>query len=260
VFRVVVPARYGSTRLPGKVLIPLHGKPMLQWVFERARACRAEEVLIASDDARIARVARRFGAEVVETAVSHASATDRIAEVAWRRGWRDDDIVVNLQADEPLMPPALIEQAAELLEGDPSAGMATLASPIGSLAEFLDPNVVKVVADASGRALYFSRAPIPWDRDAAPAGLASQQSFSGALRHLGIYAYRVETLRSIAATTPSPLERMEKLEQLRALEIGCAIRVASAREPPGPDVNTPEDLERVLALLPAGIASVTRDC
>jgi 3-deoxy-manno-octulosonate cytidylyltransferase (CMP-KDO synthetase) len=260
VFRIVVPARYASTRLPGKVLLPIAGKPMLQWVHERARASRADEVLIATDDARIAQAAEGFGAAVVHTAPSHASATDRIAEVAWKCGWRDADIVVNLQADEPLMPPSLIEQVAELLEDDPSAGMGTLSSPIPSLGDFLDPNVVKVVADGSGRALYFSRAPIPWDRDAAPAGLSSQRSFAGALRHIGLYAYRVETLRRLAALAPSPLERTEKLEQLRALESGCTIRVAPAREPPGPDVNTPEDLERIRALWPGGIASHRGGC
>jgi len=250
-FRVVIPARHDSTRLPGKVLLPLDGKPLLQWVHEAARSCRAEEVLIATDDARIESAARDFGAQVVLTARHHASATDRIAEVAWRRGWSDADIVVNLQGDEPLMPPGLIEQCAELLESEPAAGVATLASPIGSLAEFLDPNVVKVIVDGTGRALYFSRAPIPWDRDAAPAGLGSQRSFAGARRHLGLYAYRVGALRRIAALAPSALERTERLEQLRALESGIAILVGDATERPGPDVNTAEDLERVRAELAA---------
>jgi 3-deoxy-manno-octulosonate cytidylyltransferase (CMP-KDO synthetase) len=248
-FRVVIPARHDSTRLPGKVLLPLGGKPMLQWVYERASASRAEEILIATDDERIAQVASGFGAEVVLTSRSHESATDRIAEVAWAKRWSDAEIVVNLQADEPLMPPALLEQTAELLERTPDAGLATLASPIGSLGEFLDPNVVKVVVDGEGRALYFSRAPIPWDRDAASAGLASQRSFAGARRHIGLYAYRVGSLRRVASLRPSALERTERLEQLRALESGIAILVAEAAEPPGPDVNTAEDLERVRARL-----------
>jgi 3-deoxy-manno-octulosonate cytidylyltransferase (CMP-KDO synthetase) len=249
VFRVVIPARHDSTRLPGKVLLPLGGKPMLQWVHERACASRAEEVLIATDDERIAQVASGFGAQVVLTSRSHESATDRIAEVAWVKRWPDAEIVVNLQADEPFMPPALLEQTAELLERAPHAGLATLASPIGSLGEFLDPNVVKVVVDAEGQALYFSRAPIPWDRDAASAGAAGQRSFAGARRHIGLYAYRVGTLRRVAALRPSTLERTERLEQLRALESGVAILVGQAAEPPGPDVNTAEDLDRVRARL-----------
>ncbi len=248
-FRVVVPARYDSVRLPGKVLLPLAGKPMLQWVCERARASRAAEVLIAADDERIARAAAPFGVETVMTSVSHPSGTDRIAEVAWLRRWNDADIVVNLQGDEPLMPPALIEQVSELLARHSWALIATLAAPAASASELLDPNVVKVVADRGDRALYFSRAPIPWDRDGAPAGLASQRSFAGARRHIGLYAYRVAALKQLAALAPSPLEQREKLEQLRALENGLPIAVADAAERPGPDVNTAEDLEAVQALL-----------
>ena len=244
-FRVVIPARYDSTRLPGKVLLPLAGKPMLQWVCERARGSRAEEVWIATDDERIAAVARGFGAAVVMTSAAHASGTDRIAEAAWLLRWAAEDVVVNLQADEPLMPPALIDQVNELLVRHPHAAIATLATPIASLEEFLDPNAVKVVTNRDGRALYFSRAPVPWDRDGAPAGLASQRSFGAASRHIGLYAYRVGALREIAALAPSPLELRERLEQLRALESGFEIRVASAAERPGPDVNTLEDLERV---------------
>ncbi|MGH8258791.1 MAG: 3-deoxy-manno-octulosonate cytidylyltransferase, partial [Steroidobacteraceae bacterium] len=189
--RAVIPARHDSSRLPGKVLLPLAGKPMLQWVWERARASRAEEVLIATDDARIASAAERFGAQVVMTATTHASGTDRIAEVAWLRHWSDEDLVVNLQADEPLMPPELIDQVSGLLADQRWADIATLASPLATVDELLDPNVVKVVTGRRGRALYFSRAPIPWDRDGAPAGLMSQRSFAAARRHIGIYAYRV---------------------------------------------------------------------
>ena len=252
--RVVIPARYASTRLPGKVLLPIAGKPMLHWVCERARACSADEILVATDDVRIADAARACGTEVVMTSAGHGSGTDRIAEVAWLRSWASDDIVVNLQADEPLMPPALIDQVCELLEAHAGAAIATLASPIGSLREFLDPHVVKVVTDRYARALYFSRAPIPWDRDGASADPVSQRSFAGARRHLGLYAYRVGALQRLAALAPSPHELSEKLEQLRALENGFEIVVASSREAPGADVNTPHDLERVRALLEAELS------
>jgi len=249
VFRVVIPARYASARLPGKALLPIAGKPMVQWVYERAVQSRAAEVLIATDDLLIVSAAHSFGAETVMTGTSHTSGTDRIAEVARLRRWPERDIVVNVQGDEPLIPPALIEQVATLLEANSGADMATLAAPILSLQEFLDPNAVKVVTDASGRALYFSRAPIPWTRDGAPAGISSQKSFAGARRHVGIYAYRVGSLIRLAALAPSPLEIAERLEQLRALQNGFEIRVADTEQRPGPDVNTPADLERVEALL-----------
>jgi 3-deoxy-manno-octulosonate cytidylyltransferase (CMP-KDO synthetase) len=183
------------------------------------------------------------------TAASHTSGTDRIAEVAAARRWPESDVVVNLQGDEPLMPPALIAQVAALLDSTPGADIATLATPIGSVGELLDLNAVKVVTGASGRALYFSRAPIPWNRSGAPAELASQTDAGGARRHVGIYAYRVAALKRLAALAPGALELREKLEQLRALENGLHIQVAEAREPPGPDVNTPADLARVEALL-----------
>jgi 3-deoxy-manno-octulosonate cytidylyltransferase (CMP-KDO synthetase) len=258
VFRVVVPARHDSARLPGKVLVRIAGKTMLQWVCERARASRAEEVLIATDDERIARAAGQLGAQAVMTSIAHPSGTDRIAEVAWLRQWKDEDIVVNLQADEPLMPPALIDQASELLVRHSWALIATLASPLASLTELIDPGVVKVVTDGRNQALYFSRAPIPWDRDGAPSGLASQRSFAGARRHIGLYAYRVAALKQLASLAPSPLEQREKLEQLRALENGLPIVVADAREPPGQDVNTAQDLEVVRALLEREIGQVHR--
>jgi 3-deoxy-manno-octulosonate cytidylyltransferase (CMP-KDO synthetase) len=249
VFRVVIPARYASTRLPGKALLPMAGKPMVQWVYERAAKSRASQIIVATDDARIFSAAQAFGAQVEMTAPTHPSGTDRIAEVARARNWASADIVVNVQGDEPLIPPALIDQVAGLLQLNDEAHMATLGSPLTQIDQLLDPNVVKVVTDVSGRALYFSRAPIPWSRDAAPAGLSSQTSFAGARRHIGIYAYRVGALLRLAALAPTPLENAEKLEQLRALENGFEIRVASAVEPPGPDVNTPEDLERVQARL-----------
>jgi 3-deoxy-manno-octulosonate cytidylyltransferase (CMP-KDO synthetase) len=249
VYRVVIPARYASTRLPGKPLVKIAGRPLIQWVFERACRSRAAEVLIATDDERIAAAAGEFGAPVVMTSILHSSGTDRIAEVASQRGWADADVVVNVQGDEPLMPETLIDQAAGLLESYPQADIGTLAARIGGLAAFMDPNVVKVVAGAQQRALYFSRAPIPWHREAAPAGLASQRSYSHARRHVGIYAYRCAALRRMAAIAPTPLEQLEKLEQLRPLEHGFDIRVADASVLPGPDVNTPEDVARVEALL-----------
>ncbi len=253
---VVIPARYASTRLPGKPLLPIAGKPMLQWVYERACAAQASEVLIATDDERIAANARGFASShaggaspVVMTAATHASGTDRVAEVARIRGWPERQIVVNVQGDEPLMPPPLMGQVALLLEQFPQADIATLATPIEALGDFLNPNVVKVVADARGRVLYFSRAPIPWVRDGAPLGLSSQSRWQGAQRHVGIYAYRVGALQRMAALPASPLECAERLEQLRALEAGFDIRVAPCELPPGPDVNTTEDLERAGALL-----------
>ena len=248
-FRVVIPARYASARLPGKVLRPIAGKPMVQWVYERACQAGADEVLIATDDERVLSAARVFHAPAVLTAADHASGTDRIAEVARARGWPRAAIVVNVQADEPLIPPALIAQVAAVLETHAEADIGTLATPIESLAEFMDPNAVKVVSDARGRALYFSRAPIPWNRDGAPGGLASQREFAGARRHVGLYAYRRAALERLAQLPPAQLEVRERLEQLRALEHGLKIYVADARERPGPDVNTLADLERVSALL-----------
>jgi 3-deoxy-manno-octulosonate cytidylyltransferase (CMP-KDO synthetase) len=248
VFRVVIPARFGSTRLPGKVLLPLAGKAMVRWVYEHACVSCAHEVIIATDDRRIAEAAERFGAEIAMTSSTHASGTDRIAEVARARRWAEQDIVVNVQADEPLLPSALIGQVAALLENDPQGMLATLATPITSAEEYLDANAVKVVIDARGQALYFSRAPIPWDRDGAAAKPAAL-NFEGALRHIGIYAYRVLALRTITALPPGRLEVREKLEQLRALEHGLHWRVALASESPGPDVNMPEDLHRVGRLL-----------
>jgi 3-deoxy-manno-octulosonate cytidylyltransferase (CMP-KDO synthetase) len=237
-FRVVIPARYDSSRLPGKALLTLAGKPMLQWVHERARASGAADVCVATDDERIAVAARSFGADVAMTARSHVSGTDRIAEVAASRRWADEDIVVNVQGDEPLIPPAVIDQVAQLLASHPRADIGTLAVKIDSLAEYADPNVVKVACDAGGRALYFSRAQIPFNRDAPTTipGLC--------LRHVGIYAYRVAALRRLAGLPASRLELIEKLEQLRALENGLEIRVALASERPLADVNTAADLER----------------
>jgi len=249
VFRVVIPARYASTRLPGKVLLKIAGKPMLQWVYEHSCAAGAREVLIATDDERVLRAAHAFGAQPLMTDPAHPSGTDRIAEVARTRGWAPQDMVVNVQGDEPLMPATLIAQVAALLAVQPGADIGTLATPLDSMAELLDPNVVKVVTDVRGMALYFSRAPIPWNRDGAAVDLASQSDYGGARRHRGIYAYRVAALQRLTQLPPGALEQREKLEQLRALEHGLSIYVGEARERPGPDVNTPADLERVTALI-----------
>ncbi|MDF3019230.1 MAG: 3-deoxy-manno-octulosonate cytidylyltransferase [Steroidobacteraceae bacterium] len=237
-FRVVIPARYDSSRLPGKALLPLAGKPMLQWVHERARASGAAEVCVATDDERIAVAARGFGADVAMTARTHVSGTDRIAEVATTRGWQDDDIVVNVQGDEPLIPPVVIDQVAKLLTANPRADIGTLAVKIDSVADLNDPNVVKAACSVDGRALYFSRAPVPFNRD-SPATLTP-----ATLRHVGIYSYRVSALKRLAKLSPARLELIEKLEQLRALENGMEIRVALAVERPLADVNTAADLER----------------
>lgn len=248
-FRVVIPARYGSTRLPGKPLREIAGRTLLERVYRSALASGAEEVRIATDDQRIVAACGEFGADAAMTSTLHASGTDRIAELVAREGWAEDDIVVNVQGDEPLLPAALVRQVAELLDSHRAAGIATLATPIESLNEFLDPNVVKVAIGVTGLALYFSRAPIPWTRDGAPRGFVSQTHYSGALRHLGLYAYRVGVLKRITAMPPSALEQAEKLEQLRALDNGIAIAVGLARERPGPGVDTEDDLVTVSRLL-----------
>lgn len=243
-FSVVIPARYASERLPGKPLLPMGGKPMLEHVWRRAMASGAGDVIVATDDERIARAAERFGASVCMTASTHTSGTDRIAEVVDVCDWADERVVVNLQGDEPLMPPALIGQCAALL-GDESIDIGTLASPIVDADEFHDPNAVKVVVDRNGRALYFSRAAIPYSRGEDTDGLARDT----ALRHHGIYAYRCGILRRLVVAEPAALERAEKLEQLRALYLGMSIGVGIPRERPGPGVDTREDLERVERLL-----------
>jgi len=250
VFRVVIPARHGSTRLPGKPLRLLGGAPLVLHVHRIAERAGAAEVVIATDDERIRAACVAAGAAVEMTAVHHASGTDRIAEVAARRGWAGGDIVVNVQGDEPLLPPSLIGQAARLLADTPAAAIATLAAPIVNESEYLDPNVVKVVARPDGLALYFSRAPIPWNRDGAEVAGAARHT--GARRHIGLYAYRVSALRQLAAAPAAALELRERLEQLRALSIGLSVVVADAVERPGPGVDTPEDLERVAALLARG--------
>jgi 3-deoxy-manno-octulosonate cytidylyltransferase (CMP-KDO synthetase) len=248
-FRVLIPARYAASRLPGKPLLDIGGRPMIAWVYERALAAGPESVMVATDSEEIRAACASLGLGVEMTSSTHVSGTDRIAEVTRRCAWGDDEIVVNVQGDEPLVPPSVIRQVAQLLADSSAAAVATAAVPIESLQDYLDPNVVKVVTDNTGRALYFSRAPIPWNRDCAPQGWGSQSSWSGALRHLGIYAYRVGALARIAALAPTPLEQRERLEQLRALENGLEIRIAIASKAPPAGVDTPADLERVRRLI-----------
>lgn len=239
-FVVVIPARYASTRLPGKALLEIAGKPMLQHVYERGTESNATEVVIATDDTRIADAAEAFGATVCMTGDQHRSGTERIAEVCELLDWSDDQIVVNLQGDEPSMPAALINECAALLK-DASADIATLASPFLSREDFENVNCVKVVRDDSDRAIYFSRAAIPHARSAEHGELA----MNSALHHHGIYAYRCNVLQQLVAAKPSALEVSEQLEQLRALSMGLTIVVGIPSERPGIGIDTEEDLRRV---------------
>jgi 3-deoxy-manno-octulosonate cytidylyltransferase (CMP-KDO synthetase) len=236
-FVIVIPSRYASTRLPGKPLREINGKTMLEHVYERATESSASEVVIATDDERIAEAAEEFGARVCMTGNQHRSGTERIAEVCDLMDWHDDKIVVNLQGDEPTMPAALIDQCAMLLD-DHSADIATLASPLGSQQDFENPNVVKVLVSDYGNAIYFSRAAIPYAR------VSSHQADArtSALHHHGIYAYRCGVLRRFVSAEPSDLEVCEQLEQLRALSLGMTIRVAVPTERPGAGVDTEDDL------------------
>lgn len=241
-FHVVIPARYASMRLPGKPLVDLCGKPMLERVHERACASEASTVVIATDDQRIADAAYNFADYVAMTSQAHQSGTDRLAEVAEQMAWADHDIVVNVQGDEPLIPPAVINQVAASLQRYAEASIATLCTSL-QLDEIDNPNAVKVVRDNDGFAMYFSRAPIPWARD--DGGGAAHAAY----RHLGIYAYRVGALKRFAEIEPAQIERIEGLEQLRALATGMRIHCAVADELPGPGVDTPEDAERVRSIL-----------
>ncbi|ROQ20292.1 3-deoxy-manno-octulosonate cytidylyltransferase (CMP-KDO synthetase) [Marinimicrobium koreense] len=244
-FYVVIPARYASSRLPAKPLKDIAGKPMIRHVYERARESAATQVIIATDDERIEQAARAFGATVCMTSADHQSGTDRLQEVVSQLGLPDDAIVVNVQGDEPLIPPAVINQVAQNLAGDSSASVATLCEPIELVEDFCNPNIVKVVMDAHGRALYFSRAPIPYPRDAfAGEGRALPEDFV-ARRHIGIYAYRVGLLHRFVTWDQAPLERFESLEQLRVLWQGESIHVAEACRPVPGGVDTELDLDRV---------------
>lgn len=248
-FIVVVPARYGSTRLPGKPLLEIAGKPMVQHVWEQARKSAAKQVYIATDDIRIKEVCEAFNAPVLMTSGEHRSGTDRLAEVATLLGLAEDEIVVNVQGDEPLIPPAIINQVADNLALFKDAEIATLAEPISELDNLFNPNIVKVVSDSYGYALTFSRAPIPWARDAMMANPDSLPEGIPFRRHIGIYGYRVGFLHHFVAWGSCWLERCESLEQLRALWNGVKIHVADALEVPPAGVDTLDDLERVKKIL-----------
>lgn len=247
-FVVAIPARYASTRLPGKPLTPIAGEPMVLCVARQALAAGAQEVVVATDDERIVDALRDAPVRVAMTRADHVSGSDRLAECAEQLRWPDDVIVVNLQGDEPLAPPRGIRAVAELLDTD-SAPMATLATSIADAAELFDPNCVKLVRGVDGHALYFSRAPLPWARDAFARTRGALPATVGFLRHIGIYAYRAGFLRRFARLPPTPAERAESLEQLRALEHGFRIAVGIAPEAFPPGVDTPEDLVRVEAWL-----------
>lgn len=249
-FSVIIPARYASTRFPGKPLADLAGKPMIQHVYERACLSEASRVIVATDDQRIAEVAEGFGAEVCMTADDHPSGTDRLQEVVSKLGYYADDIVVNVQGDEPLIPPRIINQVAHNLKAVPEASIATLSESINDVESLFNPNVVKVVSGSNGLAMYFSRAPIPYPRDFADEIKQSNllpDAFSWQ-RHIGIYAYRVKLLNDFVKWPPAPLEQTECLEQLRAMWNGANIHIEEASEQPPAGVDTPEDLERIRAL------------
>ena len=240
-FTVVIPARYQSTRLPGKPLADIGGKPMIQWVYEQAKQAGADHVIIATDDERVEQVAKAFGAQVCMTSPNHESGTERLAEVVTLMGIADDHIIVNVQGDEPLIPPSIIAQVADNLANS-QAPMATLAVEISDETEVFNPNAVKVLMDKDGYAMYFSRAAIPWDRD----GFANNNTIAQPLlRHIGIYAYRAGFINTYVNWQPSALEKIECLEQLRVLWYGEKIHVAVAKEAPAAGVDTPEDLQAV---------------
>ena len=244
-FTVLIPARYASTRLPGKPLADIAGKPMVVRVAERAQTSGATRVVVATDDQRVRDAVVAHGLAACMTREDHATGTDRLAEAAQQLGLADDEIVVNVQGDEPLLDAALIRGMAALLAARPDAAIATACHPIDDVAEAFNPNVVKVVLDAAGYALYFSRATIPWARDAFGKGRGALPLGIPLYRHYGLYAYRVSFLRAFPTLTPAPIERFEALEQLRALWHGYRIAVEIAHGTPAPGIDTPEDLARV---------------
>jgi 3-deoxy-manno-octulosonate cytidylyltransferase (CMP-KDO synthetase) len=248
-FGVIVPARYASTRLPGKPLLDLGGKPMVVRVLEIASRAGAAFAFVATDDQRIADAVRAAGGEALLTSPEHATGTDRLAEVARRKELPADLVVVNLQGDEPAVPPEYVSLVAETLRSTPEASLATLATPIHHRRELFDANVVKVVRDDTGGALYFSRAPIPWQRGDFDRSSRDGQLPPGPfLRHIGLYAYRVSTLLTLSQTPPAALERAESLEQLRALALGMRVQLAIVDRLPGGGVDVPDDVERARKL------------
>lgn len=251
-FTVVIPARYASTRLPAKPLRDIAGKTMIERVHQQALLSDADRVVVATDDQRIAEVVEGFGGEVCMTSPEHPSGTDRLQEVAAQLGLSDSHIVVNVQGDEPLIPPSVINQVAMNLQRTPGAGVATLCEPVTSSADFTNPNVVKVVTNEQGMALYFSRAPIPWPRDHFADGRESLPDDLIPGRHIGIYGYRVGELNRFVEWSPAPIEQFESLEQLRFMWHGVAIHVETAIEDVPGGVDTEEDLQRVINLLEQG--------
>lgn len=247
-FDVIIPARFASSRLPGKPLAEIAGKPMVQRVYERASESAAQRVIVATDDMRVAQVVQGFGGEVCMTSADHASGTDRLQEVAANLEVGEDRILVNVQGDEPLIPPSVINQVARNLADNRAAGVATLAEPISSVEDFLNPNIVKVVIEESGLARYFSRAPIPWPRDAFAREQQALPEGFVPRRHIGIYAYRAGLLNLFVSWPMAPLEQYESLEQLRFLYHGHAIHVDDACEEVPGGVDTEQDLERMRAL------------
>ena len=250
-FTVLIPARLGSTRLPDKPLADIAGKPMVVRVAERAAASGAARVVVAADDPRILEACGQHGVTCILTRVDHASGSDRLAEACALLTLDGDDVVVNVQGDEPLMDPALVRACAGLLMQRTDCVMSTAAHALADVADYLNPHIVKVVLDASQRALYFSRAPLPWWRDGNAGGITALPQ-PRPLRHIGLYAYRAGFLRGFSSLQPSPLEQIESLEQLRVLWHGMRIAVHVSDEAPGPGVDTPQDLERVRALWPTG--------
>ncbi|WP_434360332.1 3-deoxy-manno-octulosonate cytidylyltransferase [Parasalinivibrio latis] len=245
-FVVVIPARYQSSRLPAKPLADIGGKPMIQWVYEQASKSGADQVIIATDDQRIADAVEAFGGEYCMTSADHQSGTERLAEVVDKYGFADDQVIVNVQGDEPLIPPVIIRQVADNLVHS-NAPMSTLAVEIDHVDELFNPNAVKVVTDKNGFALYFSRATIPWDRD--NFAKEPKEVHQNLMRHIGIYGYRAGFIKTYITWEPSPLEKIEALEQLRVLWYGEKIHVEVALETPPAGVDTPEDLEAVRKLV-----------
>ncbi len=249
-FRIVVPARMESSRLPGKVMLDLAGRPLLAHVILRAQESQAEEVWVATDSSEVLDLARRCGVQAQLTRADHPSGSDRIRELADAQDWPDDDVIVNVQGDEPFLPSHLIDAVAQRLIDDPVADWATLATPVTRASEYFDPNTVKLVRDQAGYALYFSRAAIPWDRQHSPRRDLPQAL--APLRHIGLYAYRAGALRRYCTQPQAALEQVECLEQLRALFLGMRIAVEVSASAPPPGVDTPEDLERLRQALASG--------